>query len=49
LQKKINKLQKETGREFNIINLSPNEFAARQKQADQFILNIFKDRTIKIL
>ncbi|OGC03506.1 hypothetical protein A2276_01160 [candidate division WOR-1 bacterium RIFOXYA12_FULL_43_27] len=48
LQKRINKLQKETGREFNIINLSEAEFKERKKN-DQLIKNIFKAGPIKLL
>ncbi|NQU16854.1 MAG: nucleotidyltransferase domain-containing protein [Candidatus Saganbacteria bacterium] len=47
LQKKINTLQKETGREFNVVNLSGAEYAEKKK--DQFIKNIFKAGPIKLL
>ena len=49
LQKKINKLKKQTGREFNIINLDPNEFDQKKKQKDQFIKNIFNRKIIKVI
>lgn len=49
LQKEINHLQKEIGREFNIINLSRKEFDAKKKTKDQFIKNVFEDKTIKLL
>jgi len=49
LQKIINRLQKETGREFNIINLNKKEFEKMKKDKDQFISNIFKGTIIKLL
>ena len=49
LQKVIVKLQKDTGREFNVANLSPKEFEAKKKSRDPFISSVFKNKTIRIL
>jgi len=49
LQKEINLLQKETGREFNVINLSEKEFRERQKKKDPFLKEIFIQKIIRIL
>jgi len=49
LQKVIAKLQKDTGREFNVTNLSPKEFEAKKKDKGHFINSLFKTKTIKLL
>ena len=49
LQKVIAQLQKNSGREFNITNLSLEEFAKKKKAKDPFINNVFKSKTIKIV
>jgi len=49
LQKVIVKLQKDTGREFNVANLSPKEFETKKKNKDPFINSIFKNRTIMLV
>ena len=49
LQRIIVKLQKDTGREFNVTNLSPEEFAAKKKDKGHFINSVFKDKTIKLI
>ena len=49
VQKKINKLQKEVAREFNVISLSIKEFEKKKKQKNQFIENILKSKPIKLL
>lgn len=49
LQKVIAKLQKGIGREFNVTNLSPNEFEAKKKDKGHFINSIFKTKTIKLV
>lgn len=49
LQRDIVKLQKDTGREFNVANLSPEEFAAKKKSKDSFIGGVFKAKTIKLI
>ena len=48
LQRVIAKLQKNTGREFNVTNLSPKEFEAKKKGKDPFITNVFKTKVIKL-
>ena len=49
LQRIIVKLQKDTGREFNVINLNPKEFEARKKDKGSFVRGVFKTKTIKII
>ncbi|MFC2062098.1 nucleotidyltransferase domain-containing protein [Elusimicrobiota bacterium] len=49
LQRRIVKLQKETAREFNIVNMSKKEFAVKKKNKDPFISNITKTKTIKLI
>ncbi|MFH1201641.1 MAG: nucleotidyltransferase domain-containing protein [Candidatus Omnitrophota bacterium] len=48
LQRLIAELQKDTGREFNITNLSPQDFSAKKKAKDPFISRIFKTKTIRL-
>ena len=49
LQRLIAKLQKDTGREFNVTNLSLKEFEAKKKDKDPFINSVFKTKTIKLI
>ncbi|MBD3263993.1 MAG: hypothetical protein GF375_02680 [Candidatus Omnitrophica bacterium] len=49
LQKGIVKLQKDTGREFNVVNLNRKEFEKNRKKEGHFLNNIFKVKTIKII
>ena len=49
LQRLIAKLQKDTGREFNVTNLSLKEFEAKKKDKDHFINSVFKTKTIKLV
>lgn len=49
LQKHISKLQKYTGREFNVVNLDAKEFSSKKDSRDPFISGIFKGKTIKIV
>ena len=49
LYRVIAKLQKDTGREFNVINLSPKEFESKKKGKDPFITNVFKNTTIRLV
>lgn len=49
LQKVITKLQKDTGREFNVMNLNPKEFAVKRKNKDPFINGIFKTKIIRLI
>ena len=49
LQRIIAKLQKDTGREFNVINLSPSEFEAKKKDNGHFISSIFRTKTIRLV
>lgn len=49
LQRKIVALEKDTGREINIKNLSPKEFAEKKKNKNPFIAHVFKGKTIKLI
>ncbi len=49
LQRVIAKLQKDTGREFNVTNLSLREFEAKKKNKDHFISSVFKTKTIRLV
>lgn len=49
LQRVIAKLQKDTGREFNVMNLSLREFEAKKKAKDPFIKGVLKTKTIKLI
>ena len=49
LQRHIVILQKETGREFNVANLSLKEYNGKKQGNDAFIANIFKNKTIKVI
>jgi len=49
LQRVIAKLQKDTGREFNVMNLSIKEFEAKKKNKDPFISSIFKTKIIRLV
>ncbi len=49
LQKEISKLQKETGREINVVNMDRKEFEDRKKKKDSFIETVFKEKNIEII
>ena len=49
LQRVIVKLQKDVNREFNVMNLSLKEFAAKKKDKAHFINNVFKTKVIKLV
>lgn len=49
LQKVIVKIQEDTGREFNVVNLSPKEYETKKKNKDPFINSVFKTKTIKLI
>jgi len=49
VQKSIAKIQKEIGREINIVNLSDEEFKKKKKNNNPFIKNIFSDKIIKLI
>ncbi len=48
-QRAILPLQKRFQREFNIVDLTEEEFAKRKKKRDEFIKNIFEGEVIKII
>ena len=49
LQRVVAKLQKDTGREFNVMNLSPKEFEKKKKDKDPFINSVFKTKIIRLI
>jgi len=49
LQRQISKLQKDTGREFNVTNLSQKEYKAKKKAKDPFLSSVFKTKTIRLV
>lgn len=49
LQDKLNRLQKETDREVNVVNMDEKEFKNRLKNKDPFIINIIRGKNIKII
>lgn len=48
LQREITGLQKDTGREFNVINMSEKEFAWKRTN-DPFIKGVLKSKTIRLI
>ena len=49
LQRIIAKLQKDTDREFNVINLSAEEFSKKKKNKEPFISSVFETKTIRLI
>ena len=49
LQRIIVRLQKDTGREFNVINLSIKEFEKKKKDKDSFISGVLKAKIIRLI
>ena len=49
IQKEISRLQKDMDREINVINIDLKEFNDKKKSRDTFILDIFKNKHIKIV
>lgn len=49
LQRKLNKFQKDMGRELNIVNMDEQEFKRRIKNKDPFVFEALKGRHIKII
>jgi len=48
LQKAMNKIQKDIGREINTVNISPKELSFKKKKKDPFITNVFSGKHIKL-
>lgn len=48
LQKEINKIQKESGREINVVNFSDEDFKKRKTGGDPFVAEIFSGKYIKL-
>jgi len=49
LQKEISKIQKEIGREINVVNMDKIDFEKRQKGKDPFIETVFKEKYIEVI
>ena len=49
LQKKLNGLQKEIGREINAVNMDESDFNKREKTGDPFVKGILKNKHIEII
>lgn len=49
LQRIIAKMQKDIGREFNVMNLSSKEFIAKKRSKDPFISGVLKTKTIRLV
>lgn len=49
LQRKLNKLQKDTDREINSVSMDENEFKKRLKNKDPFISEVLRRKHIKII
>lgn len=45
----ISRLQKSIGREINAVQMSPQEFAAKKRAKNEFIINILKNKNIKLV
>jgi len=48
LQKELNRIQKDIGREINAINIDEEEFAEKMKKKGSFVADIFAQKTIKV-
>jgi predicted nucleotidyltransferase len=49
LQRHIGRIQRETGREINLVNMDESEYKARLKKKDPFLRDIAKSKHINIL
>ena len=49
LQRVVAKLQRDTGREINVTNLSLKEFEEKKNHKDHFINGVFKAKTIRLI
>ena len=49
LQKRLNKLQKEIGREISVVNIDNKEFKRKIKNKDSFIAGVFSQKHIRII
>ncbi len=49
LQKAVNPIQKASGREINIVNMTEWEFRQKKKSRNSFLTNVFKNKTIKLV
>jgi hypothetical protein len=48
-QRELNKLQKEIGREINVVNMDEPEFKKRTRDKDPFLSGILKEKNIKLI
>lgn len=49
LQRRISKIQREAGREINVVNMDAKEFERRKKKRDPFLSNILANKRIELL
>jgi len=49
LQDALNKIQKDTDREINVVNMDEKEFKKRLKNKDPFIINVTRGKHVKII
>ena len=49
LQKEINKIQKEAGREINAISFSEKEFEQKKETNNSFLKKVFSEKYIKLI
>ena len=48
-QRILHKIQKQTGREINAVNMAPDELEKKRAVGDQFVKNIFARKVIKLI
>jgi len=48
-KRKLSQMEKSFKREFNSIDMTEDEFRTRKKKKDEFIVNIFENKIIKII
>ena len=49
LQRRLNKIQKEINREINVTNMDEQEFENRIKNGDSFIVEVLKQKNIRVI
>jgi predicted nucleotidyltransferase len=49
LQKEINKLQRETGREINVVNMDEKDFKQRKQNKDPFLRTVLEEKYIEVI
>ncbi len=48
-QKILHKIQKESGREINVVNMRSQELRERKKRRDQFIKTVFSGKVVRLI